>query len=669
MWSLAACGGGGGGNSTESGAVSGVATGSNAAVSGSAGEHESVAGSGEVQAPILPLEPASPGSDPAVANDVVADGTTTVDAAKYQATAAMMGDAGGVDYRFGPSASAYGASAKTSPTWYQRKDTAFVSDQNGGERKCSPGYCGTWQVGQLQAAAGGFSSNSGTVAYTPDDPAARVGVADVLITAVSNGVFTQKPELPWTLYGAGLDDINAMAYRKTGADTSRPVALTNCNGRPGWCMNSIMAFKNGAIGSSLTNTSSNQASVQLAPNKVPTAVAVSNSNEFAFITVWDTSAMRGEIAVVALAGLCDGCTPGKPGEWYDYWGEWKGVYPGLPNLGDTAYMKVLGYVPLPDGMKAPTGISVTTGVDRANYLPNAGSNSPWSQDLGSQDVRNSFGQAAGSRYKSYAKSGVAVVVSKSEQRVAFIDLAPLFQYYKRMYFGTSGDFANVGNLGSADNQWPFTFKQAPEQTPRVLAMQNLPSRPTAVAVYPWGSNKRAWIATQNGQLHLFGLGAFSADGGVASGFNEIAAVAVGRNPTGIAFAKEKAQFSTRIYPDYRNELIVTSRGDQRVDWVRLAADGNSGAIVRTLTDSRMVDPIASEDTDNHSTESYVLSVADYAGRGLHNYRYGPVIMHNYPGSACASGCGMGASGNDPFEYGGKLELPGRAFQVRSVNTP
>ena len=100
---------------------------------------------------------------------------------------------------------------------------------------------------------------------------------------------------------------------------------------------------------------------------MPTAIAVSNSSEFAFITVWDTVNLRGEIAVVALAGLCDGCTPSNPGA-YEWWGEWRGVYPGLPNLGNVAYMKVLGYVPLPADMKAPTEISVTTGMSRSAYL-------------------------------------------------------------------------------------------------------------------------------------------------------------------------------------------------------------------------------------------------------------------------------------------------------------
>jgi hypothetical protein len=96
-----------------------------------------------------------------------------------------------------------------------------------------------------------------------------------------------------------------------------------------------------------------------------------------------------------------------------------------------------------------------------------------------------------------------------------------------------------------------------------------------------------------------------------------------------------------------------------------ARPGNSGSVVRTLKDTRLADPISAEDTDNHSTESYVLSIADYGGRALRNYRYGPVIMHNYGGQTY----GVGASGNDAFEYGGAFDLPGKAFHITGSNIP
>jgi hypothetical protein len=431
-----------------------------------------------------------------------------------------------------------------------------------------------------------------------------------------------------------------------------------------------MVWQNGLIGVAGNPTAKNQATAQLAANKVPTAIAVSNSSEFAFITVWDTVALRGEIAVVALGGLCDRCTPTSPSG-SSWWGEWNALYPGLPNIGNVAYMKVLGYVPLPADMKAPTEISVTTGVDRSDYLAAGapGYDTPWGLSPLSDAGKRAHFKPGGKAYGRYAKAGVAVVVSKSEQKVAFVDLKPLFQYYQSMYFGSDADFNVTTKLGGGDSEWPRTFAGASQQTPTVIKTMSLPSRPTAVKAYLWGANKRAWVATQDGKLRIFNLGDFpTAGAGSAGSITQGASVSVGRNPTGITYAKAKN--GNTLYPDISKEIIVTSRGDRQVSWVRFAGDGNSASVVRTLKDTRMADPIAAEDTDNHTTESYVVSVADYGGRALRNYRYGPVVMWNYStGCTGPNGCGMGASGNDPFEYGGAYTLPGKAFQITGSNIP
>ena len=649
---LAGCGGGGGSGGAIDGATASEQYAAALAASGLSAPSNGAA-------PVAPVST----SDPGIANNILSAGI--VDANAYRNTASVMGKDGGIAYRYGPAPGDYGTTGNGGlPTWFKRNDTEYVSDRNGGDRPCIPGICGTWQIGNWSNSVGGYSSNFGHVAFVPDNASQNVGFAGLAISSMSNSVFSQKPELSWTEYGNGVDEINADQYRNVG-ETGNPVAVSRCYGRPGWCVGSVMVWQNGLIGSAATSTAHNKATAQLAPGKVPTAVALSNSGEFAFITVWDTANVRGEIAVVALAGLCDRCTPSDPdhGSW---WGEWTSTYPGLPNLNNIAYMKVLGYVPLPADMKAPTEISVTTGVNPGNYLQNDLPGYPSANRLPLSDPnnRNSF-KAGGGNYNAYAKTGVAVVVSKSEQKVAFVDLKPLFQYYQSMYFGSDADYNATTNLGSADSQWPRTFTAAAQQVPTVIKTMSLPSRPTAVKAYQWGANKRAWVATQDGNLRIINLGDFPTAGtGSASSINEIASVAVGRNPTGIAFVKEKA--GGAVYgSNWTNEVIVTSRGDRRVDWVRVAGDGNSGSVVRTLKDSRMVDPISVEDIENHSTESYILSVADYGGRKLHNYRYGPVIMHNYGGQSY----GMGNSGGDPFEYGGAFDFPGKAFQATSANVP
>lgn len=649
--SLLACGGGGGGGGggTAGDAAAGVPN------------TEANVSSAALAAPTVIVNAA----DPALSNNVI-NTSGAFDPAAYRTTADVLGKEAGLAYRYGPGPEAYGTTGNAGlPTYFKHGDTPFLSDRQGGGRPCIVGICGTYQFGNFTTDSGDYFSNFGHAAFLPDSPSTHVGVSGLHISSASNNVFSQKPELSWTLYGEGVDESNFKTYRTEGKDPSNPIAVGRCHGRPGWCMSSVAAFQNGLIAVVGSNTAHNKATVQLASGKVPTAVALSNSGEFAFITVWDKTNLRGEIAVVALASLCDSCTQSSPNKG-DYWGEWGELNPGLPNLSNIVYMKVLGYVPLPADMKAPTEISVTTGVSRNVYL-SEGKPSSYAVPLTNNEGNRNLFKAGGAYADSYAKSGVAVVISKSEQKVAFVDLKPLFQYYQRMYFGTTGDFGVTRTVGPADNQWPRTFGAAPEQTPTVIKTMSVGSRPTAVKAYLWGTNKRAWVATQDGKLRVFNLGDFpTAGNGAASSIAEVGSVDVGRNPTGIAYVKEKANFSSRIYPDLNNEVIVTSRGDRKIQWVRFS--GNGGEVVRTLQDQRLVDPVAAEDTDNHGTESYVLSVADFGGKKLHNFRYGPVIMWT-KNTACQPPNGCGVSGGGAFEYGGAFDLPGKVFQVASANVP
>jgi hypothetical protein len=102
--------------------------------------------------------------------------------------------------------------------------------------------------------------------------------------------------------------------------------------------------------------------VKLADGKVPTAIAITNSGEFALVTVWDTAAVRGQVAVVALADGCQWCDAAKERDL----GAELGQRPARLSRASLAWAttspaKVLGYVDLPDSVKAPTEISASTG--------------------------------------------------------------------------------------------------------------------------------------------------------------------------------------------------------------------------------------------------------------------------------------------------------------------
>ncbi|RYY93017.1 MAG: hypothetical protein EOO24_27705 [Comamonadaceae bacterium] len=607
--------------------------------------------------------PAPPPPSP-LPNDIV-DATLNVLASPYRTMAAQLSTEAGLAYRYGPDAASAGVAVGVLPTLYQRPDNVFSE------------YPYTWQIGGPRSAdAGAYSTNQANALYVADAPALRVGVTDFQVSGYMYNTFAQLPQLSWTqaiLPGGGLDSINVMAYKAAGTVSGNPVAMARCEGRAGFCSQALVAFQNGVIATVGSNTASNDTTVQLPPNKVPTAIAMTNNSEFALVTVWDTSALKGQVAVIALAGLCDGCNPysnGNPRPWYLWWHEWMGVYPGLPNMGDIAFMKILGYVDLP-GMTAPTEIAVTTGLDQFATIQGGGNFMGYENPLSSQVNRQRLldGDMAGR----YAKGGVAVVISKSEQKAAFLDLRPLFGYVNSVYFG--GDLATfnarMASLGQADGQWPYTFASQPQQTPTVVKTVSLGQRPTAVKTTIFGNRPRAWIATQDGTLQIHALGGYAPCGAPATPTPAdivlTGSVAVGRNPTSLGTSKGEPD-DANIEP-LNQQVLVAARGDRKIQWVRFAADGNSGSVVRTLQDSRLADPVAVEDADNFANKGHVLSVADFSGKAVRNYRYGPVIFSEGRACPAPAGCPVIPTGASNIEYGGALALPGKPFQITTANVP
>ena len=90
-------------------------------------------------------------------------------------------------------------------------------------------------------------------------------------------------------------------------------------------------------------------------------------------------------------------------------------------------------------------------------------------------------------------------------------------------------------------------------------------------------------------------------------------------------------------------------------------------VIRTLEDSRLVDPISVEDNDNHQTQSDLIDVADYGDNNVKGYRYGPVIFYGVADSPPVFG--MGPTGTDPFEFEGAYATPTGPFSISGENVP
>ncbi|HSV60320.1 MAG TPA: hypothetical protein VLJ19_15600, partial [Variovorax sp.] len=226
---------------------------------------------------------AAPGS--AVSGDIV-DASGKVDPSAYSAMAAKMSSAEGIAYRYGSASTA----APAATTRHERANNLRTYASDGGD----------WQVGGPETSyVGDYFANFGNAVYVPDAPADRVGVADIQTLAQTFNTFSQRPQ-PAPLWAGknpptnafyGVDDFHGAAL-----NARNPVAAARCYGRPGWCLESVVAYQNGLLATAIgSNTSQNRASTQLPANKVPTAVAQTNSGEFALITVWDTAALKGQI--------------------------------------------------------------------------------------------------------------------------------------------------------------------------------------------------------------------------------------------------------------------------------------------------------------------------------------------------------------------------------------
>jgi hypothetical protein len=667
-----------------------------------------------------------------------------VDSAKYTTVANTFGTDAGIEYRFGPSSAYYGTTGNNGFSNYAARPiigklgdagpnaggrlpnctgTAGPNNQNG---------CSFMSFGPIKADSLDYSSSDAQIAYLPDaDPDDRFhkkpyyGIANYLMLTVDYGSEGVLPQVNWTTsegFGQNGADNDFNMDRYVGAKGGRPawaaqvtpdykpIASVVCTGHGGWCTNTLTVWKNGDITGHGGNTNHNFLKynfLQGDTTKVPTAISITNSGEFALVTVWDTATTTGKVAVIALAEGCQGCNPNDESTWYRNWNNWPKVFAGLPGKSNYIYAKLLGYVDLPSNMKAPTGIVSSTGVNPDDYEKS----DPWGANLETDEYerRSYFGPAGASadqiqhgnyRSASIAKSGVATVWSKSEKTVAFIDLQPLFAYYRQQYFGQSqsGFVSMIANRGPAANQWPYTFANTPSQKPTIAKVVTMTSAPTAGQMPNFrdqADGVRSVVTTQDGKMHLFTLGTvYASPSATAPGnpndISELMSIDVGRNVTDVVqpaghgwFEKyDTSTYSGESYADgvkFQRYMILNSRGDRKIQWVKFNSAWTSAAVTKTLQDQKLIDPISIFDAPNHGTESYVLGIADYGGRGVHNFLYGEGInMHTHSfandGVGCANDNGQnGGKGGCrllnglPFEYGGFRATPGRPFDMGGQN--
>jgi hypothetical protein len=406
-----------------------------------------------------------------------------------------------------------------------------------------------------------------------------------------------------------------------------------------------MIFTDGLVGATGNQTSGGSMPwVTLPPNKVPSAVAVTSYNEFAFITVWDTDTHSAQVAVFALRA--------------DSPGAFSVPYFALPNEAGFKAIHLMGYVDLPD-MKTPTAISASfdNGATPGGHVIGfefGHQEDPTKNIMTSEEARTGFARDDYERWVGMA--GQVIIASRWENKVTFLDLRPLAQFVRDVYFGPDDAKRQAA---AAPDEWPFTFETNPEAMPvvagtlevdhpKVVRIGNQPGKSTGEQ-----STLKAFAGGLDGKVTVYDISSFVHEAPRPVDFGSVAVettVAAGRNLTSMSLRG-------------RTDLLLASRGDRSVQWIGAAEDGTLG-ITRTLTDTRFDDPVVADGSDRGP----VVTIGDFVGQKVLNYRIGQTEDN---GGKPPASYGCGPDGADLMcaepEFGGELAVPGSVFHIGTTN--
>ena len=532
----------------------------------------------------------------------------------------------GMSKRLGPDFSAYHKQDEKLPQVY-----LVPPKQEAGGRQYQIG--GPWVKD-----AGDYSSTQGQVLYVPDPGAFPVD--RVTIIEWAHGCFTEAPLAPW--HGGFRPEPASEKWKKAAKNFEVGTPIGEARGMGGWANNGVIFFSSGLVSTGGTVTARGlEPTFQFPPNKLPTAISLTNKSEFALVTVVDTDKNRGQVAVFSMQ--VNGKVTHFVHEWQDdqAW--------SLPSTGLFTGMKLLGYVDLP-GIEFPTGVCAVGNREGGRMNGRDGNAGLLREyDLAKQADRDVFLKGSNAHYGSSA--GFAVVTARYENKAAFIDLQPLFERVRQMYFTSEENFQKTRNAGPAANQWPFAFEADASWTPVVVKGIDVPQPTAVIASMSGGAKARAFIASMDGNVGVYTVGGLAGDEAASpEQISRVAQVRVGPNPTCLAYQKYSS-----------DTIIAVSRGDREIAWIKCAKDDPQ--VIRRLRDERLIDPVFVEVSDTHGIETSLLTAADFRGRKILNYRYSRLVFATQGGARF----GMGASGKDQFECGGILELPGSPFCISATN--
>lgn len=482
-------------------------------------------------------------------------------------------------------------------------------------------------------------------------------------------------------------EVRALAARRADLPLV-PVAIAR--GRANANQVGFAAFRDGTIAPILLGNTAAElfdaAEIRLPNGMVPTAMAVTPYNEFLVVSVWDTNTVSGKLAFIALRPRQ--MAVGNPSQTQNtrwYW--------GTPGAWTNRGMKLLGFVDLP--FAAPTSLDVSNNLFLQNPRGFGDNDDPARGDLSRQSARdlwrgvNPVYPAGEVQWHQLASGGYAVVASRAEGKVSFVDMTPLYQHYRDLYLTTQANFNRTLDVSLTDGaKFPFSFTAVPGQRPVVTTTLDI-AQPTGVSAgiqargysasrgeeyyehvqripaEDWSGvtplrylgRSRAFVASMDGTVRGFnvqGLNFPAPPVGKAVSATPLFSFTAGRNPN---FAYVNATSTAS------DDLWLVSRGDRRITFA-----WPTGDVQYSFTDSRLVDPVAGSVSFNQAgfggngagraVNAPFISIMDYNGRTIHTYAVHPRLNNTtelYPFR----------DPNGPVNvlWGSSVRFPGKPFMM------
>jgi hypothetical protein len=587
----------------------------------------------------------------------IVDASGAIDATEYVHQATLW-DAATIDCRLGPGFDHYhpGDADASRPTANE-----LPTQDNAGGFLCKQFQFGA--VGPCQGSC--YGSTSGQVAYAADN-ATDAGLDRLQTYGWENSVSCIQPVHDGYLGGPSPDPGIPIWQTALGAAGSS-VRLPNAIARTHFTEtnDAVLTFTNGLVAATGTQTSGDtKPFTQLPANKIPTAVALTSRNEFALVTIWDTAQIKGQIAVFALRAS-------SPGSFVI-------PYFAAPGEGGFNSIQLLGFVDLPD-MTTPTAIAAAgdnPSIAGQNVFQQLGEfGKPVEQivadiiqteDSNGCCIQNYFTDV-------FANHGTVVVVSQWENKVSFVDLAPLFAFSRSKYVDTvkaavdatrANDSAGAMAAELAFNQaasktdpWPYDFTTDPSMIPVVKKTLTIQS-PKAVAVGNSSNGMgfealKGWVGGLDGTITAYDVSSIGHP--VSGGSTDIVELGHIQADPNITALRIFGAFSAT------DNIVAVSRGNRSAQWIGSDKDGLHANL--RLRDSRLADPVDVDINSRFAAESVpptygmLVTLADFAGKQVLSYvQNNAACTGNTTGDSCTT-----------FTYGGNFAFPGSVYRIDTTN--